>query len=268
MSPQNAVSLLTNSPTRAEVLSRVVEGDATDVREVAAQVEATRRTVSRAFSSLEDAGCLQNGSDGYRPTVKGAVLLDAFETFRDRVETMRAVESIVAHLPESAFDLTIDHLASADVIEAGDHSPYAILDRTLELRRSADRIREIAPSVEQKSVTQLAERIHSDEDITVEVVIPQSAVEAAESHPVYADDHAVAAASDRVDFALLPESVEFFVGVFDDTAAVGTMREGRPHALAESDDPAFREWAEATFEEFRAEATALDERSSPSCSSG
>lgn len=261
MSPQDAVSLLTNSPTRAEVLSKVVDGEATDVRGISAEVEATRRTVSRAFSTLEEAGCVQNGSDGYHPTVKGAVLLDAFESFRDRVETMRSVESIVANLPESAFDLTVDQLASADVIEAGDHSPYAILDRTLELRRSAERIREIAPSVEQKSVSQLAERIESGENVTAEIVIPESAIEAAKSHPDYADDHTVSAASDRVEFHVLPEPVEFFVGIFDDTAAVGTMQEGRPHALAESDEQAFRDWAVDTFEEFRTKARELEDGS-------
>lgn len=264
MSPPDDLSLLTNSPTRVEVLSRVVEGDASDVRGVAAEVDATRRTVSRAFSTLEEAGCLQNGSDGYRPTVKGAVLLDAFESFRDRVETIQAVESIVANLPESAFDLSVDHLDSADVIEASEYSPYAILDRTLELRRNAEHIREIAPSVEQKSVGQLAERIQSGEDVTAEIVIPESAVEAAESNPVYADDHAVSAASDRVEFHLLPQPVEFFVGIFDDTAAVGTMQDGRPHALAESDEPAFRKWAEDTFEDFRADAHDLEERSTGS----
>lgn len=261
MSPQDAISLLTNSPTRAEVLSRILDGDASNVRDVAAEVDATRRTVSRAFSTLEEAGCLQNGTDGYHPTVKGAVLLDAFETFRDRVETLQAVESIVANLPESAFGLTIDQLASADVLEAGAHSPYAILDRTLKLRREATHIREIAPDVEQKSVTQLAERIRAEEDLTVEIVIPEAAIEAAESNPVYADDHAVSAASDRAEFYLLPESVEFFVGIFDDTAAVGTMQNGRPYALAESDDPAFRDWAEETFEAFRATARKLEDSS-------
>lgn len=264
MSPPDDVALLTNSPTRVEVLSRVVEGGGSDVRGVAADVDATRRTVSRAFSELEKAGCLQNGADGYRPTVKGAVLLEEFESFRDRVQTIRAVEPIVANLPESAFDLSVDHLASADVIEASEYSPYAILDRTLELRRNAQHVREVAPSVEQKSVSQLAERIQSGEDVTAEIVIPESAVDAAESHPDYADDHAVSAASDRVAFHLLPEPVEFFVGIFDDTAAIGTMQDGRPLALAESDDPTFREWAEATFEEFRAEAHALEERSTSS----
>lgn len=261
MSPPDEVSLLTDSPTRVEVLSHVVEGDASDVRDVAAEVDATRRTVSRAFSTLEEADCLQNGSEGYHPTVKGAVLLDAFESFRDRVERMQAVESIVANLRASAVDLTVDELASADVVEASDHSPYAILDRTLQLRRKADHIREIAPSVEKKSVEQLAERIQSGEDVKAEIVIPESAIEAAESHPDYADDHAISADSARVEFHLLSEPVEFFVGIFDDTAAVGTMQDGRPHALAESDDDAFRTWAVETFEDFRADAHDLEERS-------
>jgi len=147
------------------------------------------------------------------------------------------------------FDLDPRLLADAELVVATEGSPYALLDRTLTLRREARRVREIAPMTEKRSIEQLADRIRDGADIEFDAILSAATLEASQSNPEYADAFETTAAADAVDVAVYPDEVKLFLCVADDTVAVGASKDDRPHAMVVTSNPRVREWAIDTFED-------------------
>lgn len=152
-------------------------------------------------------------------------------------------------------DIPFGSLSDAELLVASDSDPFSVLDRVLSLRAEATRIREVAPGVQKESIDQLAERLRRGEDVDIEVVISRHASDVAESRTDYRDGHTTTVESDAVDIYLHPERLSFFAGIMDETAAVAVSKDGRPHALAVSDDPDLRAAVASVFETYRSEST-------------
>lgn len=252
------LGFLTTSPNRIRILHRLEEGEPLTLRALDEAVDVTRRTVSRTLSALSESGYVRQGADGYRLTAKGSYLTDCLDRVAEDIERIAAVEPVLANVPASVFDLDPVHLADAEVLVAPERSPYAILDRALELRRDATHVRELAPGVEGKSIAQLADRIRAGDDVHGAIIVPPSAMETAETHPDYEGDHLVNVEAGTIDFYAHPGIEELYLGILDDTVAVAVADDGRPRAMAITDASPVRDWAVETFEEFREEAAAVE----------
>lgn len=258
MDPIEEIEFLTNSPNRFRVLRRLGAAEPLALRDIDETVDATRRTVTRTLSTLGESGYVLRDADGYRLTAKGSYLADRLDAVVADVERIVDVEPVLANLPASVFDLDPSYLADGEVLVAPERSPYAILDRALELRRNATRIHELAPGVEGKSISQLADRIRSGDDVEGEIIVPPGAMEAAESHPDYRGDHRVNAAAGTIDFFVYPEPPDLYLGIFDETVALAATEDDRPRAMVVSDATPVFEWAIETFGQFRADAAGAE----------
>ncbi|MFB6123154.1 MAG: helix-turn-helix transcriptional regulator [Haloferacaceae archaeon] len=253
------LAFLAQSRNRHEALSALRTTAPLDRYDLEDRLDASRRTVIRTLDALADRGYVTDSDGEYRLTAYGSFLAARFAEFADDVRTVDRLAPFLSHVSADAFDLDPRHLADADVYVADAGSPYALLDRTLQLRREATRIREVAPAVEKKSVEQLARRVRNGDDVDVQVVLPESAAEAATSSPDYREDHLTALRSDDVEMYVVPDSVGTFVGVLDDTVAIATAKAGRPHALVVTTDDAAVAWAEETFARYRDRARPHEE---------
>lgn len=249
------VELLTGSPNRLAVLRSLREDESVTVRELVEHLRTTRRTVSRTLSTLEEAGyILRNTPDGHRLTAKGAYVVRSFEAFENDVDRVSHLEPFLANVTSRTFDLDPAHLATAEVLAASEGSPYAIVDRVLELKKEASTIQEVTPAVERKSVGQLADRIRDGADIDAQIIVSPSAREALRTNQDYARDHEVAADADTVEFFVHPDSLDLYLAILEGTVAIAVTRGDRPHALVVSEEPAVREWALDAFERYRSAA--------------
>ena len=248
------VQFLVQSPNRGELLCVLATEAPCDRYDIEAEVDATRRTVVRNLNELTDRGYVTETEAGYRLTAFGAFLADVYDEFTTDTALADRLGPFLEHVSANLFDLDPRLLADADVLTASEASPYAVLDRTLELRRQSSRIREIAPAVEKKSVEQLAERVRNGEDVEMLTVIPARAAEEATTNPDYRDDHLAALRADTVEMHAYPERIPLFVGVLDDTVALSSAKDGRPNALVTTTNPTVREWAEETIADFVARA--------------
>lgn len=245
----DTLRFLAQSEHRPETLGAIRASGPLDRDEIEAQLDATRRTVVRTVEALTDEGYVEQVGERYRLTALGAAVYDAYEQLADDVALTDRLEPLLANVSEETFDLDPRLLADAELVVATEASPYALLDRTLTIRRDARHVREIAPMTEKRSIEQLADRIRQGEDFEFEAVLSAATLEASRSNPEYADAFETTAASDAVDVAVYPEQVGLFLCVADDTVAVGVSKEDRPHAMAVTDAPAVREWAIDTFED-------------------
>jgi predicted transcriptional regulator len=254
------LEFLLRSDNRTALLGVLDEAGPLDRYELEDRVDASRRTITRILDTLSERGYLSERDGAYALSAFGTAIAEAYGAYRETAALVDRYRPLLRHLDSEVIDLDPSLLRGAELTVATDTSPYALLDRVLQLREGADRIYEMAPSVEAKSVGQLAERVEDGEAVEVEVILPPAAVEDARTHPEYAEAHRTIRTTDGIEMYVYPEPFSVVLGIVDGTAVLGVSVDGRPHALVESARPAFVEWAERSLDSFRREAAPIEER--------
>lgn len=253
------IRFLAQSDNRVAVLQVLQSGGRLDRYAIEERVDASRRTVIRTIDSLREQGYVVETGDGYRLTALGSVVVEVYDSLAADVSVMQRLSPFLSHMPAEWFDLDPQVLADADLLVATEGSPYALIDRTLSLRREAHRLRHMSPILEQKSVDQLADRLQAGEDIQGEIVTGESVLASWQDHPEYQDAYELVQAADDLSLYICPDPVPFMLCLTDDVVTVGVAKDGRPYAQIVSDHTAVRKWAETTFASFREQARPLSE---------
>lgn len=250
------VSYLTGSENRVETLRAVRADGVVEQRTIADSVDASWRTVKRTLNDLEERGWVLavDGVGEWRISALGATVLDAYLDFVDRLEPATHLAPFLRRIPPGTLDIELDALADAEVVVSAENQPYAPMDRVLEIRRNAGRIREVVNIVQADSASQLRERVENG-DLEAEVVLEAGVLDAIATNDEYAEEFEGALAADGVTFYAYEGSVPYVLGIMDDTVLLGvTDEKGMPEAMVKSDADEVREWAESRFEAFREDA--------------
>jgi predicted transcriptional regulator len=258
--PEEELAFLLRSDNRMELLDVLDESGPLDRYELEERLDASRRTITRIVDALAERGYLADGGeDGARSlSAFGAAIADAHREYRETAELANQYRPVLQHLDSDQFAPDPARLQGAELTVATEASPYALIDRVLELRAGADRIREMAPSIEAKSISQLADRIDKGGDFEIEVLLPPTAVEEARTHSEYAEAHRAIRNTDGVEMRVSPEPFSVVLGVIDGTAVLGVTVDDRPHALVESTRTTFVEWAERRLDSFWDESVPIE----------
>ncbi len=254
MNSGDTLSFLSASAARSEVLLALdAEGEMGRDR-LYDRLDASRRTVKRALSALDERGYLVGEKGTYRPTALGRTVADAHRAYVERTERAERLAPLLSRVDADDFDLDPAHLANAEVVVGDDAAPLAALDRFVELRGAATSVGLLAPTVQAKSIRQSAERTRNG-DVAFEAVLPGDVLDAAREE--YTEAHDAAMDADSFSAFRYDGDVPFMLATLDDTVALGVTENGVPHAIVVSENEAVREWAEATFRRFREAATSL-----------
>lgn len=253
------LAFLLRSDNRTELLEVLAGAGPMDRYEIEGRVDASRRTVTRILDALGERGYLSDRDGAYALSAFGAAVADAYETYRESTALAERYRPLLRHLDSEVLGVDPTLLRGAELTVASDASPYAVLDRVLRLRRGAERTREMVPSIEAKSIEQLADRVEGESAFEFEVILPPSALEEAAEHPEYADAHRRTRDAGAVSLYVYPEPFSFVLGVIDGTGVLGVSVDGLPHAVVESDRGGFVAWIEERLDGFRAEATPFEE---------
>ncbi|MFB6195426.1 MAG: helix-turn-helix transcriptional regulator [Haloplanus sp.] len=252
-----ALGYLVGSTTRPDTLTALRDQDRLSIRALEDRVAASRRTLKRTLGAMESRGWVRNVDGAYELTSLGAAILSAYDRFRDHERIAEQFRPFLERTPGAVFDPSIDALADATIRYPDD--PESSIDRLVELRADASRLRECAPFLLLESVRQLADRITDDgpsPDVTL--VIGDGTPTTDQYTAEYCERFATLAAADSVDIHLHSD-IPFPFGVFDGHAFAGAMEpDGMPHAMIESDHPELVDWAERTFDDYLAAADPLE----------
>ena len=234
---------LAGSELRPAVLA-VLRAEALPLREVADRVSASRRTVKRTLSAMESRGWTRPDDGAYELTTLGATVLAAHEAFRERTRIATRLRPFLERVSASEFDPGIDALADTTVYTPDD-DPTAFVDRLVELRSGATRIREYAPFLMLDSLEQFSEGFgngRSDADVMLVVrtdTPPRSTL-------AYDERFTALVEATHADLYVDPDgptSIAF--GVADDTAFLGVADDdGMPGALLVGDTAELVSWVE------------------------
>jgi len=257
-SPVSGVSFLARSETRARIVEQLLASGPATQRELRTELDASRSTVARSLSALEDRGWVAADSGSYALTSMGRPVAEAF---LDAVDAVRATDELAPFLrwfPLDEHDLAVDDLRDAALTASTDGDPYAPARRQTDLLREADRFRGFLPSIDLDGTELVHEQV-TEHDLEAEIVVSPGVAETIRSAE-FAGLFREKLATDRLTVLVADDPVSFYVGLAGDrTAHVGVEDEdGFPRALVNADGGRVREWAENVYGELRASAETFE----------
>lgn len=250
-----AVEVLRVLARRADLLSALRNRQHTKP-ELAETLSVSRSTVDRAIRNLESHGLVERG-DAVSLTLTGALALDVYERFADRVATLDEAAPLLNSLPT---DATVDFplLRNAAVVNPTRVAPQRAVETYRSLVADATRVRGFASAVLDSNISTFRERI-VEQDVPVELVLAPEALDVL----VTSHDDAIAEsrasgnlvlyrATTTLDYSLMlveHGAVTHVCGLFyDDTGRIGLVRNDDSDAVA---------WAADVYESLRADAEPL-----------
>lgn len=245
------VAFLARSATRVRVLELLSNEGPTTRRELRERIDASRSTLTRTLSAMEERSWIGPNGHEYRLTPAGTVVADGFLDLIERIEATEELSEFLRWFPIEEFDLDPTDLAPAEVTVSRDGNPYAPSRRQTEALTETEEFRSLLPIIDRDGAAVARDRMVNG-DLDAEVTVSPAVVETITDEefaelfdePLGTDRLTVYAADRELPFylALLDEG-RVHLGVDDD--------DGFPRALLETDDPAVREWAERTYRRYR-----------------
>jgi predicted transcriptional regulator len=256
MKVHERVAFLAGSDNRVRLLRELRDRPGRGA-ELARRCSLPRSTVHRCLDGLTARGWTEKAAGNYRLTTAGSLVLSAYEELTGTIETAVEHGSFLEHIGTVGESLPIEAIREATVIEATPENPYATMEHSVDVFESAsfDWMRGIVP-ITARSFNE-AGRPLVEADIDMEIVIDERVLETARE--TYAEAHQLGLDSDNFVQYVHPEPLSFGLAILDeDRVLVGAYDEhGNPRACLDGTDDALIEWAEDTYEEYRAAARRL-----------
>ena len=248
--PFEAASYLFRSERRVRALE-LLAGEPRTPGELAAETDASRKTVRRALGRFEEFGWVRRTDRRYEVTEPGRAVADRAHNLLGTVDAAATLCPVARWLPAS-FDIDVGDLADVRVTVPETADTAAPARRMVEVIAEAETVRAVAFAVAPGAVE--ATR-HSDR---VDLVLAPEAVafvaDDPELRPQFRTMLAAGWGVRRFDGDLAYNLV-----VADETVMVGLVDEsGAPSGLVESTDEDVREWADEQFEHYHDRAEPLD----------
>lgn len=248
------VEFLVGSANRLAVLDAIsaVPRARHELREV---TDASRVTLSRVLSDLEERNWIVRTGETYETTTEGAVVAAEFARLFANVEAIDGLADALGWLPVDEFDFELASLAEASLIASTDRDLTAAITHTADRVREATRVRNVATGISSEVADAYLEAAAHD-DRSLETVVHASVFDAAApdgetGRRLRAMVEAENLAVRRFDGAEPP----VMLTVCDDVVLLCGRSDSRsPPEGVESTNGAVRAWADSYFESLRCEA--------------
>lgn len=249
--PREKVLFLARAESRVRIVNALEASGPTTQRELRAQLDASRTTVSRALQSLIDEGWIEESDGAYRLTRAGEWIEAAFGRLLDTVGRVEDLGEFLRWFPS---DVEAPDLLDANDVAvtcSTDADPYAPARKQTEVLHAADRLRILLPAIDLESTRTLVEQV-TERGLEVETVVSpgvESAMESERFAPLMREK----VRTGRSPVLVARDGVPFYLGLTDDGLVQIGVADGDslPRALLETTDEQVREWAECLYRDVR-----------------
>ncbi|MFW6318218.1 MAG: helix-turn-helix transcriptional regulator [Halorubrum sp.] len=255
--PLEEIEFLARSTNRVEVLRSLATRPHTR-GELAATTGASQATLGRVLEDFAERSWVTREAGKYVATATGELVADGIDDLVAVLETEGKLRDVVAYLPTAEFGFDLRRLADATVTVPSRTRPSAPLQRVLEGMEGAGTLRAVSHTLNEQSLATAHSRV-TDGRQTFEAVLSSSALEAlAADGELWARVRALADHDDAA-IRVADGAVPLSVTIADDTVYLLVRDEGGIlRAAIHTDDSAVRDWAAATFSDYREHATPFD----------
>lgn len=243
---------------RAPVFEALREEGSMDRRELEQHLEVSKSTVHRFLRSLRNNDLIERSDGGFTLTALGEASAKEVSAFGAAIETARELAPILEAASAHGVDIDVAAFADATVTTAAPGNPYRPVSRFMSLVSETDTLRGLDPTtINPLHVDDVHTRII--DGMETDAVFPTAVVEnLLTSYP-----ERMEAAFESGNLTLRThDDLPFGLTICDDRVGVGVYSDemGLLQLYADTDAPAAREWAEAVYADYRAEATGLREQ--------
>lgn len=243
---------------RADVLRRLGETPA-HKRDLADELDQSRRTIDRAINELATHDLVERGDDGFAATTVGRLALDRWEAVQREFDDLEGARDVLAPLSaDAALDPAV--VAGSEPLLADEPVPHRPLERLHDAIAAGDRYRALLPALDDpRHVRLLYEHVVTDER-PAELVVSAALLDALRAE--FPRRTAALAEADAFDafvgdpppYALVlvtggpdGDGTTVYLVVFVENAS-------GVHGVLVNDAPAAVRWAEERYDAVRSEA--------------
>lgn len=222
--------------------------------ELVDDLDQSRSTVDRAIRTLEDAGLVERGDDGYVTTLTGRLAADRYRAFLADERDVLAAQDVLGPLPSDC-EIPIAVLSSSSASTG--EGEFWLFEHVGEHLRSADQYHAILPQLADSRHLRLCQARAERTELTATILLGPAALDRCrEEFPRLAvslaetDGFAAKQGPDHPFGLLLAERADgpttVVVVTYDDDGVAGVVRNDSETAVA---------WAREQFETLRADAS-------------
>lgn len=251
--PLNTVAYLSRSANRVAIL-RAVDAEPYDRRDLEAEVGVSRSTLSRVLRELEaERGWIQRTTDGYTTTTAGSLVVAQFVPLLETIDALHTLGDALAYLPVDTMSLPVRQFHDATLITPAEFDPTAPFEYGIDELRASETLLSVGRTVPRPYVRAIDEALPND--LSVELVVGGPYLD------TVAESELAALWNDIVAETVVYRYdgyVPYNLLVLDDVVHIWLCSDqGERAGLLETANPAVREWAIDTVEEYRREAKPL-----------
>lgn len=244
---------------RSDIL-RTLQAEPMERHVLVDHVDASKSTVYKGVSQLQDLGLVRATDDGLEPTLFGTVALDRYEDFAGTAD----LAGLLGAMPADAIDPAALVGAESVVLDSTDTRKHH--DELENLLEEATTVRGFSPAIAPAYVSTIYDRLDED-GFTLEFVLPRHLVEflRSERQAALEDIRDSPSATLYETDAAMPMTL-LLVGTPDGTeVCIEPGEDADAAGLVRNDTDEARRWGEGAFERVRAEAEPIaSDASTPS----
>ncbi|WP_435195456.1 helix-turn-helix transcriptional regulator [Natronomonas sp. EA1] len=240
------IGYLSGSPTRVEVLQHLIH-ESLSRSQLESRCDASRVTLGRVLSSLEERGWIVQTEREYRATPLGKLICTEFLSLCRTVESVRKLQQIADVLPP-AFDLDPRLLADAELTVSTRADPLAPVTAFLEDPGSERCDRVLTPIAGPEAMEQSLQAV-LEHGLEFQLAVSSDLLEAIRGSTKLDDRFQKLLAQESVEARVLEEDLPYMIAIGEDRVYLGFTDEDRiPRALLTCSNEAATDWCLAEFE--------------------
>lgn len=223
-----------------------------DKRTLVENLDCSRSTVNRATRELESIGVIEYVDGEYDVTPLGETITSRLEEMMTTVEIQLELEPFLQWMPED-FDLDPHLLADTELVVPDAGNPYGVINRHVSRLKTMKTGQFLLPFVGLHATEIAHERI-LNHDARCEIVVAPEVMETFQNDPNYTKLVEEMMETGRFTIYRAETELPVSVGVIDGTVQIIAADGEEPRALLETDTTEVRDWATATFNEYKHQA--------------
>lgn len=246
------IDLLRRAPLLQEL-----QNESLDRRDLQDRLNISRATSYRHCRLLEDLGVIEKSNGEYRLTDSGILLTDTLIRFEREATTALELNPILEAVRDVPVDIELEVFTDAVVTSAEHGDPYGPVARFVSLIEETEALRGFDMDViVPLYIDEIQQRIVDGME-TEAIAVTEVTRNILESYPEKCFN---ACASGNLTVKL-HDDLPFGLVIFDHRVGIGVYEPGTRvlRTFADTDSPEVREWAEAVYELYDAEAVLMEE---------
>ena len=248
------LEFLARSTNRIQILELLANHAHAGKDELQASIEADRTTLTRNLDALDERGWIRTGNPTCTITPAGRDIVDEFLDLEETVEVAARFQEFFRWLSADELDLDIRELADARLFSSASGDPLAMVNRHVEKIRGIKHERALLSLTGLHAYEAAHEQV-VENDAQIELVVDQNVADTFQSDSRYKELTSEMATTGRFDVYVYNGRIPYALCLLDETVQIGVDEEGEPRALLETESAAVRDWAEETYEAYKAQAT-------------